>query len=157
MKINMVRVEVVGDVRRLAGPGLRCFLLSRARCEAVERWAEVAHFKWWGDLDSYLAKRVTDAGRVAKATQEMLDVLGAAESRTARAARLDVKPLRRPTRRRIRDLPLDALRVPPGTAAGEDGSSISVARCLVPGLIVCARKPVISCKEGTAWQLFFNS
>ena len=36
-------------------------------------------------------------------------------------------------------------------------SSISVARCLVPGLIVCARKPVISYKEGTAWQLFFNS
>ncbi len=25
MKINMVRVEVVGDVGRLAGPGLRCF------------------------------------------------------------------------------------------------------------------------------------
>ena len=68
------------------------FTLPSARCEAVERWAEVAHFKWWGDLDSYLAKRVTDAGRVAKATQEMLDVLGAAESRTARAARLDVKP-----------------------------------------------------------------
>ena len=64
------------------------FTLPSARCEAVERWAEVAHFKWWGDLDSYLAKRVTDAGRVAKATQEMLDVLGAAESRTARAARM---------------------------------------------------------------------
>ena len=46
--------------------------------------------------------------------------------------------------------------MPPGTAAGEDGSSISVARCLVPGLIVCAREPVISYKEGTAWQLFFT-
>ena len=54
------------------------FTLPSARCEAVERWAEVAHFKWWGDLDSYLAKRVTDAGRVAKATQEMLDDLMAA-------------------------------------------------------------------------------
>ena len=49
------------------------FTLPSARCEAVERWAEVAHFKWWGDLDSYLAKRVTDAGRVAKATQEKLE------------------------------------------------------------------------------------
>ena len=37
MKINMVRVEVVGDVRRLAGPGLRffcCCLLSHALARA---------------------------------------------------------------------------------------------------------------------------
>ena len=36
MKINMVRIQVVGDVRRLAGPGLRCFfvVLSHALARA---------------------------------------------------------------------------------------------------------------------------
>ena len=30
MKINMVRVEIIRNVRRLAGPGLRCFFLLSA-------------------------------------------------------------------------------------------------------------------------------
>ena len=27
------------------------FTLKSAKCESVEKWVEVAHFKWWGDLD----------------------------------------------------------------------------------------------------------
>ena len=46
MKINMVRVEVVGDVRRLAGPGLRRFLrvVFVALDVASRRWRPLSLF-----------------------------------------------------------------------------------------------------------------
>ncbi|KAH8050412.1 glucuronosyl-N-acetylglucosaminyl-proteoglycan 4-alpha-N-acetylglucosaminyltransferase [Aureococcus anophagefferens] len=60
------------------------FTLKSAKCESVEKWVEVAHFKWWGDLKSYLVKRtVAGTNQVAAATQEMLDVLGASKTTSA--------------------------------------------------------------------------
>ena len=48
MKINMVRVEVVGDVGRLAGPGLRRFLRVGfvALDVASRRWRPLSLFVW---------------------------------------------------------------------------------------------------------------
>ena len=64
----------------------------------MEKWVEVAHFKWWGDLDDYLKKRTTASGSLAKATKEMLDVLSSTTrlSNKIKVKRYELKKERRP-------------------------------------------------------------